>query len=445
MKTKSYEKICMLLVLNANLNRIKNSYNSKMNRIVLLENFCKKIGIFTTNAKLSPATQQTQTKSSIIQNQKVTYGPYGQLLLEQIKNEWIRANLSKFKSNFLINDLNVLKEIHAEKKDIDFDFFFDNLSAFFNIEKLPIGLVNVFKCLNDDMPSEFEYKMKTNESLNFLTKYNSDAFINLNCLHFCENNSIGNQIKESFVDPLTFWQRERKNWWGKFLRSPENLTFITEKEKGIEQTNICYEVDVSILNENEKKDPSFRWLENIRHFDSSQSDQLRSVLKPFLHNKLLSSTKQVILTQTNCQNVLENVLFDSVEFPLVDPHENLINKYSSKTVFNLDYRLAPYKAALLFESKGTNSGISLIANDLKKQFYSHNINVMLISSLNESDLNEKYALLDEMGIPYAVYLPLTITNNGLCSIRNRDTSLFEETHISLVVKHFSLISNALQF
>ena len=416
-----------------------------MNRIVLLENFCKKIGIFNINVKQSSATPHSQTTSTIIKNQKIAYGPYGQLLLEQIKNEWIRANLNKFKSNFLIKNSNILKQIESNEQEIKLSSFFDNMFARFNIDKLPIGLINVFNSLTDDTPKEFEYMVKVNEELNFLTKHQSVPYTNLNCLHFCGNGSNEKQLKESFVDPLTFWQRERKNWWVKFLRSPENVTIITGKEQNIEQTNICYQEDLSLSNEKDNQTPFFYWLENVRHLDPSQNDQLKRFLKPFRHNQLLSEAKQVILTQTNCENVLENVLFDSVEFPFMKKHKNLKNKHSGKTVFNLDYRLAPYKAALLFESKENNNDMSLIANDLKKQFYSHRINVMLMTPSNENDLDDKYTLLDEMGIPYAVYLPFSIIKDGLCFIRNRDTSLSEKTHISLVVKHFNSITNALQF
>jgi glycyl-tRNA synthetase (class II) len=414
-----------------------------MNRIILLENFCKKLGIFTVNGKQSPTAAQTQ--SNTLKTQKITYGPYGQLLLEQIKNEWIRANLNKFRNNFLISHSNILNQIESDNEEIDLNYYFDNLSLDFNGEHLPIGLINVFNRSIDDMPNEFEYTPKVKEEINFLTKYYSTSSTNLNCIHFCQNNSIGSQLKESFVDPLTFWQRERKNWWIKALRSPENVTLITDKEERIEQTNISYEIDFTLSNERNDEKPLLNWLENIRHLDSSQNEQLERFLKPFQRNKLLSTTKEVILTQTNCQNVLENVLFDSVEFPCMKSHKNLKNKHSNKTVFNLDYRLAPFKASILFESNGKTDGMTSIANDLKKQFYSCHINVLMMNHLNENELDDKYSLLDEMGIPYAIYLPSSITKDGLCFIRNRDTSLCEKTHISLVVKHFNLITNALQF
>jgi len=414
-----------------------------MNRIILLENFCKKLGIFTVNGKQSPTASQTQ--SNTLQAQKITYGPYGQLLLEQIKNEWIRANLNKFRNNFLISHSNILKQIESGNEEVDLNYYFDNLSLDFNDEHLPIGLINVFNRSIDDMPSEFEYTPKVKEEINFLTKYYSASSMNLNCIHFCRNNSIGSQLKESFVDPLTFWQRERKNWWIKALRSPENVTLITDKEERIEQTNISYEIDLTLSNERNDEKPLLNWLENIRHLDASQNEHLARFLKPFQRNKLLSTTIEVILTQTNCQNVLENLLFDSVEFPFMKSHKNLQNKHSNKTVFNLDYRLAPFKASILFESNGKTDGMTSIANDLKKQFYSCHINVLMMNHLNENELDDKYSLLDEMGIPYAIYLPSSITKDGLCFIRNRDTSICEKTHISLVVKHFSLITNALQF
>ena len=189
-------------------------------------------------------------------------------------------------------------------------------------------------------------------------------------------------------------------------------------------------------------------------------------------SELLARTKQVILTQTNCQTVLENVLFDAVEFPYMKNHEYLRNTHSNKTVFNLDYRLAPFKACILFESSTKSKqvdaspsqssthnlasngvakslkpkdSLSSIASDLKKIFYVNQINVLVMDVHDEQELAAKYDTLDEMGVPYAVYLPTSITKDGFCFIRNRDTSLCEKTHINLVVKHFCSISNALHF
>ena len=41
----------------------------------------------------------------------------------------------------------------------------------------------------------------------------------------------------------------------------------------------------------------------------------------------------------------------------------------------------------------------------------------MMNNLNENVLDDKYSLLDEMGIPYAIYLPSSITKDGLCFTR----------------------------
>jgi glycyl-tRNA synthetase (class II) len=141
-----------------------------------------------------------------------------------------------------------------------------------------------------------------------------------------------------------------------------------------------------------------------------------------------------------------------------------LKKAKEKIVFNLDYRLAPFKACVLFHSSlkdesikknnnindlkrnlNLNDNLDSIANSLKKLFVLNQINVMLMDVANENDIESKYDSLDEMGVPYVVYLPSTIVKDGICFIRSRDTTLSEKTHLSLVVKQFSSISNALHF
>ena len=165
-----------------------------MNRIASLEQFCNKIGIFSTNP----------TSSSI------TLGPYGQLLLAQIKHEWLRANLYKFESNFLVKNLNLMD---SKSNVFDGDYYIRSLTSVFGHTKLPIGLVNVFESKEDSKTNaKLEFKPILNKELNFFTRHSSNMC--LNSFHFYDTDSV----EMSFVDPLAFWQRERKNWWMKLLR-----------------------------------------------------------------------------------------------------------------------------------------------------------------------------------------------------------------------------------
>lgn len=413
-----------------------------MNRIASLEQFCHKIGIFSTN----PASSS------------ITLGPYGQLLLAQIKHEWLRANLYKFESNFLVKNLNLMD---SKSNVFDGDYYIRSLTNVFGHAKLPIGLINVFDSKEDSKNNKLEFKPILNKELNFFTRHSSNMC--LNSFHFYDTDSV----EMSFVDPLAFWQRERKNWWMKLLRNPENVSFgLNEKDAFSDENNLYYNLNFGDTNGKEKDSTHKNWLENIKHFDDLEHNRdLLKSLNIIDKKSLLSKSKQIIITQTNCQNVLETILYDSVEFPPVQEKKPILSfkKEKKKTVFNLDYRLAPFKACILFQSSlknvqknsnnindlkknlNLNDNLDSIAINLKKLFVLNQINVVLMNVAKESDIESKYDSLDEMGVPYVVYLPSTIVKDGICFIRSRDTTLLEKAHLSLVVKQFSSISNALHF
>jgi glycyl-tRNA synthetase (class II) len=178
------------------------------------------------------------------------------------------------------------------------------------------------------------------------------------------------------------------------------------------------------------------WLENIKHIRNVNEDS--EYLKLLVgsedkQNLLLKETKQIIITQTNCNNILKNIIIDSVQ----------IND-SNKFIFNLDYRLAPFKTCILFE-QNINNSMSSIADDLRKKLFSNQINSFKMQITNENELSTAYEHLDEMGVPFHIYLPSSITKNGLCLVRNRDTSLSEQTHIDRIANYFSKITNSLTY
>lgn len=113
-----------------------------------------------------------------------------------------------------------------------------------------------------------------------------------------------------------------------------------------------------------------------------------------------------------------------------------------KDTFKIDFRLAPYKACILYKDE---NDLKKIAMDYRNLFYVKNKTSVLLMEIKDDDLQEKYDRLDELGVPYSIYLPSAITKDGLCLVRNRDTSLSETTHLSLVLKQFASIQNALSF
>jgi glycyl-tRNA synthetase (class II) len=200
----------------------------------------------------------------------------------------------------------------------------------------------------------------------------------------------------------------------------------------------------------------FSYIKHIKYLsDQSENEEHLMSLFPMTGksatNFLLKQTKQIVITQTTCQNVLENILYDSVQYRR-DKSEiikELKPEAKKKIVFRLDFKLAPFKACILYNSNSKNddmeSSFSKLAYDLKKMFLYNQINVILLKINSESELESKYDHLDEMGIPYSIYLPSNISENGTCFIRNRETTLIEHLNFGLVVKQFCAIAKALNY
>lgn len=382
-----------------------------LSRIAQLEKFCFRTGIFSN---------LNRNKNSNEENH-VIIGPYGHLLLNQIKNEWVNSNMNKFENNFLVSSIDLLNETEREKK-FDRNYFSNSIDYAFSLKQAQVGLVNVFQGKNSFQD--------TKES-NLITRHQSLDLTYLNGFHFYENESFFlNKENKLSTDPYSFWQRERKVWWTRYVNNPENIILEQNKNKSNDEPNnrssesfIGYESD------------GISHLENLIHLDLKydKTSNLYHLLSDELQNKF----EHLIITKTTSEKILENILLDSVDFN------------QEKVVFNLNFCMAPFKATILYESDGTgknkNGDLYEMAKDLKKMLYLNRINVNLMHVKSEEMLDNAYERLDELGIPYSIYLPPNIKKNGICMVRNRDTTISEQTHLSHIPKQFASILTALSF
>lgn len=407
-----------------------------MNRPHILD-FCLRNGIF-----------KHCTSSGV-----VIFGPYGKLLLEEIKKEWLRANIKKFQHNFLVDSNENLLQKSTHK--FESNFLVKSISEVYGIKELPVGLLNIYKSkLTKESSQKFSdqcFLLNNLKNNSMVTYLNAFHFHNNQKINFDASTDIEDTLMKS--DPLAFWQRERKNWWIKIFNSPEFVEMIhsgpNKEEDSIDNFHVVYKQN----NDSSKDDNDViaTSLESIKHITDLM------VNKQFLHsllnstdiqsNFLLKDTNQMIVTQTTCEQVLENVLLDSVQYRRMK--SDILKKTNpnekQKIIFRLNFKLAPHKACILYnkpESKDAEA-FANEARDLKKLFFYNQIDVLLMPVVSEEELQFKYDHLDEMGVPYSIYLPPGLTKDGMCHVRNRETTLQEHLHISLVVKQFKAISNAL--
>lgn len=395
----------------------------------LLE-FCHKTGIFT----------------SCTESNTATFGPYGQLLLKQIKKQWLRANFNKFKHNFLIDSTNNL--LH-KNNGFNLNFFINSLPSAYDFKQLPIGLLNVHtsSCYKNKPSCEWEHPPNKFFLDVPLDRHESNKLMHLNAFHFYNNDCFVNDTEIDIMksDPLSFWQRERKNWWVKLFSFPEyvkldHLSTSDQPDHTIDKINISYNPD----------NQSPNYLENVQHITNLNTNDQAELKRVFQlsegpSNFLIKETSQMIITQTTAENVLEKILVDSVQYRR---KKSEVLKTGSarfekqKMVFRLNYKLAPYKACILYNEANDNYKEASTIQDV---FRYNQIDVLMMPVKSESHLDERHDHLDTMGIPYSIYLPPSLAKDGICFVRNRETTLQEHLHISLLVKQFLAISNALSF
>jgi hypothetical protein len=396
-----------------------------MNRIVKLDEFCNKIGVFKTKSLCS---EKFKFQNDSTDQKKVEIGAYGHLLLNQIKNEWLKTNLTKFENSFLVDWIDLAKQQNTS-------YYLKSMNNLTNINQSCLSLVNLFKS-NPIKSKHFPL----DEDINFFNKHLDEQTI-LQCYHFYDHDQ---GVNNTLIDAFTFWNRERNKWWCKLLSKPENIsTKQTENHQDSSEVCLIYNMDDVLSDKKVTKKENLNLLENIQFVELSKNNNNYLPIGQFCQDPSIQSYKRLIVTRTSAEIVLENLLLDSID----------IDSASKKVTFNLDYRLAPFKACILYADGSQSSSkmikmhenLKTLVYDLKKLFYAKQINVFLKYVQNEDDIHSKYNELDEIGVPFAIHVTPQTIKDGICYLRNRDTSFNEKTHINSVIKQLSAISNALSF
>lgn len=349
-----------------------------------LLNLCNKSGIFRVNKK-------TNT---------ISYGPYGYMIINQIKNLWLKWNLIKTSNMYLFR-----KEQHHI--DTDFDYYLKSVFNLFNQNIQPFGLIDT-NTSEDHDHDDFEPLLVKNK---FKT--------HLNVYYFMLKS-------DKYDDTLLYWQRKHKKWWFSLLSSPQNIDFkLHNNSNSNDDLKFQYKYDENKMFNLEK----FQFYDDYKHVFKHLNGDLAILNDNY--GKLLH-------IRTSCEVILENLLIDSIK-----EQKSLINRNEKRHVFHLDFRLAPYKACILVDKKQNEQ--QNIANDLLKMFFNENLQVFLQYYDNDKEsLNHIYTRLDELGIPFTIYMPETMQKDGICLVRNRDTTIDEHLHFTKILTHFKFILNKLE-
>lgn len=188
-----------------------------MNRITKLEELCSRIGIFKRCEK-----------------NQIEWGPYGCLLLNQIKSMWLSRNVHKYPNTYLVD---------SNQKRLDFfgtSLFRGGVWLDNNEQQQPLGLVSVTPGSRPNLSKSPHFLLKGIQTVTDLSVKRIDLV-----------NTKTVEKMPPTIDAGFYWQNERLNWWAKFLNSPENMSVEKfESDEALEPetlySNLVYRVDDSM-------------------------------------------------------------------------------------------------------------------------------------------------------------------------------------------------------
>ncbi|XP_008479780.1 DNA polymerase subunit gamma-2, mitochondrial-like [Diaphorina citri] len=114
-----------------------------------------------------------------------------------------------------------------------------------------------------------------------------------------------------------------------------------------------------------------------------------------------------------------------------------------RKVLRLHRRLAPYKVAFLNSTDDELKSLAVYLYENLRQSHIYCLFTPLdSSSKSPGSIESQLSANDKLGVPYSILIRDTALQDGLISIRNRDTTLEEKVHISKVNDYIeSLLKN----
>ncbi|XP_071037139.1 DNA polymerase subunit gamma-2, mitochondrial [Parasteatoda tepidariorum] len=214
-----------------------------------------------------------------------------------------------------------------------------------------------------------------------------------------------------------YWSKQRYLWWRKFSSIPSKFSMSEVKniEKDIQQLSLLHE---------------FPWghepLESITHYESRC---VESLFQDFCKTNKLKfnpdSTPSLIVCETKLDLAVLAYLSNS--------YAERWRKGKLKNILHLHFKIVPYKVCILLDAESSEilKRLKNLAIHLSKELQKSGI--LLFPTLNSkftTSLESLFSSFDEMGVPYIIVLNETSLQSGIAGLRNRDTTLQEQVHIT---------------
>ncbi|KAK6643115.1 hypothetical protein RUM43_004618 [Polyplax serrata] len=318
-------------------------------------------------------------------------------LKQEIKKEWLLTNtILSDQPAFLVPSLNNKENFIASFEGVK------NM-----VSTTPFSLIEVAS--NHELLNKEEPFLITNEVDLVRKQFKSnDGFLLANHT-FC--------MPQNAMEFFHKQQRDRKIWWRRFSALP--CRFHT--------TEICH--DDNTKSQFVELKAEFPWgIETVEVI--TYSPKLLHTDKLIFEMK--NQKKKFFPHMVTCKTLLEKATLTY----LCDSFEKF-NEETDREMLRFSKKLAPYKVA--FAGSGndfdTTQNLKELAMLLAKKMRKCGISVLMLSDMCTNTIERQMLRNDALGIPYTVLLNENTLKDGIIDIRSRDTTLREQSHVSLVVSY----------
>ncbi|XP_065201320.1 DNA polymerase subunit gamma-2, mitochondrial [Planococcus citri] len=359
--------------------------------------------------KILRISEQYSFIKPIIKEDRVVsfeYGPLGELLCQNITNEW---NIS----NMIVRD----NPAFAFYRSVDSGNFFESIKTPFMEARRITQNSLPFSITCSRIPKAHSEYTETlaKES----TYFRSSKTTELKNITFTAPEE-GRQF-------FHFWQRQRKIWWRKFSADPGRFFLSEIKNDGdIEYTDI---------------QAKFEWgVESIERIRVLPESSFKHLPVEDQEEWMIKVKKKKILP-----NVIESVTnLDCAAFCfLCDAfiEETRLDTNKLRQFMKFHRKLAPYKAAFVIDTSGTShrEDLKLLAEYLALNIKKVGISVLYVPLLCTNPVEEMIEYYDLLGIPFVVVLKPSTLADGIFGLRSRETTLQELLNINQLTEHLQIL------
>ncbi|KAK6187868.1 hypothetical protein SNE40_005800 [Patella caerulea] len=353
----------------------------------------------------------------------MNYGTPGTLLRRNIKKEWY-DNVIGSDSNVFPVENNIISDL-SEESSIDKRKF--KLSCVNNGEMKHWFLRRNF---TEDMLEHYIPSLNlVNGRLPFTlvqigTIYDEDPHENPDALwnRIIEETIMAVQhytAPSNMFQTLDQWIVNRLRWWKKFLSNPGELSTVEVKSESsdITMTKIQYRCPWGLETIETVCNMQDQLLQNLemKNGISCKGKWMRKTVMP-----------HVLHLQTSLEKSMMAILVDSFKEKEIFSTKS-DKKQDPRYVLQLHTHLAPFKVALATSGNKTKE-IRHLADHFLQELRQNGIMVLDVSDSNGQ--TSQFKRYDELGIPYTVIMNDQTLDTGVVGLRNRDTNLREQLHVS---------------